>query len=91
VAAHLKPGGAFIGSVPNAFSLKNRLRYLAGRKKNTPLEDPTHINQFSAAELSRVLGGHFQSVTVTGLGRHERLARLWPNMLAFDLVFIAKK
>jgi len=91
VAAHLKPGGMFVGSVPNAFSLKNRLRYLAGKKKNTPLEDPTHINQFSATELATILRKHFSTVEITGLGRHERLARTWPNMLAFDLVFIAKR
>lgn len=91
VAQHLKAEGMFVGSVPNAFSLKNRLRYMAGKKKNTPLEDPTHINQFNAAELYAVLKKHFSNVEITGLGRYERLARAWPNMLAFDLVFIAKK
>jgi 2-polyprenyl-3-methyl-5-hydroxy-6-metoxy-1,4-benzoquinol methylase len=91
VARHLKPGGMFIGSVPNAFSLKNRLRYLSGTKKNTPLEDPTHINQFSAAELEATLKKHFSAVEVTGLGTYPRLARAWPGMLAFDLVFIAKR
>src|SRR5437867_2146075 len=28
----LRPGGQFVASVPNAFRLKNRLRFLAGRK-----------------------------------------------------------
>ena len=31
----LKPGGVLVGSVPNAFSLKCRLRYLFGSKRGT--------------------------------------------------------
>src|SRR3989344_7967159 len=39
VARTLKPNGIFLGSVPNAFSLKNRIRLFFGRKRNTPLND----------------------------------------------------
>jgi len=84
---HLASGGRFIGSVPNAFSLKNRLRYLSGTRKNTPLADPTHINQFSAAELEFMLRERFGSVSVSGLGRYPKLAAFSPNWFAFDLVF----
>lgn len=89
VREHLAPGGHFIGSVPNAFSLKNRLRYLTGSIKNTPLADPTHINQFSAAELESMLRERFTKVSVSGLGRYPRLAAFSPNWFAFDLVFDA--
>lgn len=88
---HLEPGGLFIGSVPNAFSLKNRLRYLRGTTRHTPLADPTHINQFSAAALEDLLRKEFSEVKVSGLGRYATLARLFPNWCAFDLAFVARK
>ena len=30
---HLQPNGIFLGSIPNAFSFKNRIRYILGSKK----------------------------------------------------------
>lgn len=88
---HLKPGGLFIGSVPNAFSLKNRLRYLIGQKRYTPLADPTHINHFSYPELIDLLGQFFSRVDVRGLGRYRKLSQIFPNWFAFDLFFVAQK
>ncbi|MHB9019328.1 MAG: class I SAM-dependent methyltransferase [Minisyncoccota bacterium] len=90
VKNHLSPGGIFIGSVPNAFSLKNRLRYLFGKKKNTPLEDPTHINQFSYKEIENLLKSSFSGVKIIGLGRAGFLAKFCPNLFAFDLFFVCK-
>lgn len=90
VAACLEIGGLFLGSVPNAFSLKNRLRYLMGTKRFTPLSDPTHINQFSAQDLRETLQKHFSKVEIIGLGRYSLLAKLSPNLFAFDLFFVAK-
>jgi len=81
----------FVCSVPNAFSLKNRIRLLFGLKKNTPLSDPTHINHFTYAELESLLRAHFSNVEVYGIGRHKMLARVWPGMMAFNFVFVAKK
>lgn len=80
----------FIGSVPNAFSLKNRLRYLMASKKFTPLSDPTHINHFSYNELLGLLKKYFDNVEILGLGRYERLSKMWPQLFAFDLFFICK-
>lgn len=58
----LVPGGALLGSVPNAFRMKNRLRFLAGR----PAErDPTHLQQYSPARLRRLLAAHFEEVEIT--------------------------
>ena len=90
VKNHLNPGGVFLGSVPNAFNLKHRLRYLSGSKKGTPLEDPTHITQFSAQELRILLGRYFSNVKIIGLGRYQKLAALKPGWFAFDLFFIAE-
>jgi len=89
-AKHLLPGGKFIGSVPNAFSLKNRLRYLFGSKRYTPLSDPTHITQFNVSELKAILEKHFKHVEILGLGRYQKLASFSPNLFAFDLFFIAE-
>ncbi|MDO8424093.1 MAG: class I SAM-dependent methyltransferase [bacterium] len=89
VVKHLVPGGMFVGSVPNAFSLKNRLRYLLGRKAYTPLSDPTHINQFHIDELRSILERHFACVEIMGLGRYQRLAKTFPGLFGFDLFFVA--
>lgn len=87
----LKPGGVFVGSVPNAFSLKHRVRYLRAQKKHTPLSDPTHINHFTVAELTQLLERSFIDVRVYGLGRYARLARRWPQQFAFDLLWTARR
>lgn len=90
VARVLTPEGIFVGSVPNAFSLKNRLRYLKGTKKYTPLSDPTHINHFSVKDLREMFLKHFKECEIIGLGRYAFLARHFPNYFAFDLAFLAK-
>lgn len=87
----LKEKGIFIGSVPNAFSFKNRIRYLIGQKKHTPLSDPTHINHFSYKELRNLLKESFSNVRIFGLGRFKILAKIFPNLFAYNLVFLAKK
>jgi len=90
VARVLKPGGIFTGTVPNAFSLINRFRYLAKRKKGTPLEDPTHINHFTVREFRSLLEKEFTDVKVMEFGRLEWLARAFPQTFAFGLSFIAR-
>lgn len=90
VKNHLNPQGVFLGSIPNAFNLKNRIRYLIGKKRGTPLDDPTHITQFSAPELEKLLKDNFPDVKIFGLGRYQKLAQLNPNLFAFDLFFVAK-
>lgn len=87
---HLQPNGIFVGSVPNAFSLKNRLKYLFGIKKNTPLSDPTHVNHFSRDELVKIFSKHFLSVKIVPLGRFAWMDVLWPGMFSFDLAFVCK-
>jgi len=51
VLLSLKPGGLFIGTVPNAFSLANRFRLFMAQPNKTALADPTHVHQFSYKEL----------------------------------------
>lgn len=90
VRQRLKEGGVFVGSVPNAFSLKHRLRYLSGSKRYTPLSDPTHINQFSFSELQGIFLKYFKEVEIKGLGRYKNLSKMFPSFFAFDFFFICK-
>lgn len=64
VAKTLKPGGLFIGSVPNAFRMRNRLKFLFGNEYET---DPTHVRQFSYAKLEKTLQKHFGEIEIIPL------------------------
>jgi 2-polyprenyl-3-methyl-5-hydroxy-6-metoxy-1,4-benzoquinol methylase len=86
-----REGALLVGSVPNAFSLKNRLRLLFGKKRGTPLEDPTHINHFRRDELSALLAREYEDVRIVPLGRYAQWDWLWPGMFAFDLAFVCRR
>jgi SAM-dependent methyltransferase len=81
----LRPGGVLVGSVPNAFRLQSRLRFLRGRQ---PEDDPTHLRMFSPGAMREILHG-FREVRLDYVGGRYR--RLHPRLLARDLVFSAKK
>ena len=91
IATVLTEEGMLLGTVPNAFSLKHRIRYFFLKKKGTPLEDPTHINHFTVRELESLLQKQFKEVHVMGIGRHKWLSRTFPQLFAFNLCFVAKK
>lgn len=61
IQASLKPGGCFIGSVPNAFRMRNRFKFLWGREIEA---DPTHVRMFSHEKLKTVLGQYFSEVEI---------------------------
>jgi SAM-dependent methyltransferase len=79
----LRPGGVFVGSVPNAYRLKSRLLFLAGRP---PEQDPTHLHLYSPGAL-RLLLAEFRSVSLSFVG--GRFTRLHPRLFARDVVFVA--
>ena len=81
----LRPGGTFVASVPNAFRLKNRLRFLLGHK---PEDDPTHLHMFSPAEVGALLRG-FRDPQLHFIA--GRLVRLHPRLFANDIVFVGSK
>jgi len=81
----LRPGGVLAGSVPNAFRVQSRLRFLRGKP---PEDDPTHLRMFSPAALRELLGG-FERVELSFVG--GRYARLNARLFARDLVFSARK
>ena len=81
----LRPGGRFVASVPNAFRLKNRLRFLLGRK---PEDDPTHLHMFSPADVRSLLGG-FDDPELRFIA--GRLVPLNARLFANDMVFTARR
>jgi SAM-dependent methyltransferase len=81
----LRPGGRLVGSVPNAYRLKARVRFLAGRP---PEDDPTHLHQFSPGALRALLAG-FDQVQLRFVA--GRLTRLHPRLFANDICFRARK
>lgn len=89
----LKDNGIFIGTIPHAFSLQSRIKFLLGTKKGTPLQDPTHINHFSATEFRDMLERNFSEVTLESWTppRYKLFAKLFPFLFAHDLMFVARK
>jgi 2-polyprenyl-3-methyl-5-hydroxy-6-metoxy-1,4-benzoquinol methylase len=89
----LKPGGVLAGSVPHAFNLQTRLKFLFGIKKMSPLADPTHINHFTHKEIQKLLECYFQDIEVVGVctSRYKFLQNVFPFMFAHTLLFKAKK
>lgn len=81
----LRPGGVFVGSVPNAFRLRNRIEFLLGRDFE---HDPTHLHQFSPVAM-RTLLRDFHEVEVAFLeGR-----RLWisPRLMGTQMMFAGRR
>jgi SAM-dependent methyltransferase len=81
----LRPGGTFVASVPNAYRLKNRVRFALGHK---PEDDPTHLQMFSAADVRKLLDD-FADPQVHFIA--GRLVPLHARLFANDIVFSGRK
>jgi 2-polyprenyl-3-methyl-5-hydroxy-6-metoxy-1,4-benzoquinol methylase len=81
----LRPGGTFVASVPNAFRLKNRVRFLLGRD---PEDDPTHLQMFSPRDVRKLLGA-FEEPRLHFIA--GRLVPVQPRLFANDIVFSGRK
>jgi SAM-dependent methyltransferase len=78
----LKPGGRLVGSVPNAYRLKNRLMFLLGQP---PEPDPTHLHLFSPDHLRELFEGFAEVELRFVAGRFVRLSpRLFANLIVFS-------
>lgn len=92
----LKPGGIFLGSVPNSYRLRNRCRFLLGKPYET---DPTHVRSFSYANVETMLSEYFTEVEIAlvrgQLAWKIPISENWPlalkRYLAKDLLWKAKK
>jgi SAM-dependent methyltransferase len=81
----LKPGGLLVGSVPNCFRLKTRLRFLLGRP---PENDPTLLHLFNPDAVADLLAS-FDEVEIRCIA--GRLVRLHGRLFANDIVFRARR
>jgi SAM-dependent methyltransferase len=81
----LRPGGTFVGSVPNFFRLRNRLAMLFGR----PLDhDPTHLHVFAPRDVHALLAA-FDDVELHFVA--SRFLRVSPRLAANIVGFSARK
>jgi 2-polyprenyl-3-methyl-5-hydroxy-6-metoxy-1,4-benzoquinol methylase len=89
----LKQDGLFVGTIPHAYSVQSRVKFLLGTKKGTPLEDPTHINHFKYSDFRALLEKHFivREVAAYVPPRYKLLARIFPYAFAHDLMFAVVK
>jgi 2-polyprenyl-3-methyl-5-hydroxy-6-metoxy-1,4-benzoquinol methylase len=81
----LRPRGLLVGSVPNAYRLKNRLRFLFG---TPPERDPTHLHLFRPTDIRELLRD-FDDVDLRFVV--GRLVPLNGRLFANDIVFSARK
>ena len=81
----LRPDGVLVGSVPNAFRVQSRLRFLRGEP---PEDDPTHLRMFSPDAVRALLAG-FGDVQLEFVG--GRYTRLNARLFGRDLVFTATR
>ena len=81
----LRPGGTFVASVPNAYRLKNRVRFLLGRE---PEDDPTHLQMFSPGDVRKLLR-EFEGPQLHFIA--GRLVGVQPRLFANDIVFSGRK
>lgn len=92
----LKPGGLFIGSVPNAFRMRNRMKFLFGNEFE---KDPTHVRQFSHQKLGQTLSVLFSQCEIVPLqGKvlpflpvSPSLPNILNRLFAKDLLWRARK
>ena len=86
VSRILKPGGLFIGSVPNSYHLKNRLRVLKGRLIDY---DETHLRAYNVMLLRQYLEKEFVVEELTSSrGRSSFFSIAW---FGRDLVWRCRK
>ena len=82
----LQPGGLFVGSVPNALRLRNRLTFLIGRSFE---HDPTHLHFYAPGDIRRLLAGA-GFVDVHLAFRESRWLTLSPRLFGNTLLWRAR-
>ena len=97
IARVLKPAGRVVGSVPNAFRLRNRMKFLFGRPYES---DPSQLRSYSHALLRKELAPVFDRIEIhpisghllgggrTGIPVYTWLPFCVRALFALDLVFV---
>ena len=96
VRASLRANGIFIGSVPNAFRMRNRMKFLLGNDFET---DPTHVRMFSYRKLDLALSKNFFKFKIVPIqGKILPFLKVSPSvpdvlnrLFAKDLLWLAEK
>ena len=85
----LKNGGVFVGTIPHAYSIQSKIKFLLGIKKGTPLEDPTHINHFTFKEFKSILLKEFEEIEFLTYvpPRYGLFSRIFPITFAHYILF----
>lgn len=87
---HLKKHGKLIITVPNAYIITDRIRFLMGKEINAH-QDPTHINLFSEEKLKRIMLSSFKKCdmnsVIAPIFKKLRLNNV--NLFAADLIAVA--
>lgn len=78
----LKDGGLVVGSVPNAYRLKNRLRFLLGHEFQ---RDRMHLHFFSIKRLRYLLSQYFDNIFVIPIT--SRFLAFSPTLFANTLAW----
>ena len=100
IARVLTKNGTLIGSVPNAFRMRNRWKFLLGK----PFEsDPSHLRSYSHETLKEELSKVFENIEIhpisghligggrTGIPVFSWLPFKIRTLFALDLVFVGSK
>lgn len=83
----LKTGGIFIGSVPLAYHMSDRIRIIKGKKLRAAA-DTTHLRFFSYDDLNEILSEYFELDEIVPLNRSFWLRfshRLFAKKVAFKV------
>ncbi len=88
----LKDDGFFVGSIPFAYSVQSKIRFVLNIKRHTPLQDPTHINHFTYKEFKSILEKHFSDVEIIPIvsKKFRLLSWLFKYSFAHMFLFVAR-
>lgn len=82
----LKKDGKFIGNLPLAYHLKDRIQILRGRKLLIS-GDPTHLQFLSYKDVNKLLSNFFKIENIEVLKGGKKKSAIFPNLFARNIAF----
>lgn len=83
----LKKDGQFIGNLPLAYHLKDRIQILRGRKLLIS-GDPTHLQFLSYEDIKKLLSVFFKIKKIEILKGGKKKSKMFPKLFARNIAFI---